>query len=321
MRPHPTQAAGETEVRPDLVVTRHPGRDLMLDLYVPADAAGPVPVVVWVHGGAFLRGDRKKMPERYGPLISRGIAVASIEYRLSHEATFPAQLFDVRAAIRYVRSESATLGIAPDALGLWGASAGGHLAALAGLLGNREQLQGEGDVHGDVSVRAVSEAYGPTDMTTSAPAPKLATLPGLSGPSWSDRFLGGAPDELPEIAEAASPLHHVHPNAPPFQICHGTADALVSWHHSWNLHTSLVAAGAKSELYLLDGYRHGFINAARRGDLAADALLDGGRLAGQGTAAARHYRDATGHGIQAEFGFGDMASFFARHLPAPHQRK
>ncbi|MDT0486739.1 MULTISPECIES: hypothetical protein [Streptomyces] len=83
---------------------------------------------------------------------------------------------------------------------------------------------------------------------------------------------------------------------------------------------TLVAAGAKSELYLLDGYRHGFINAARRGDLAADALLDGGRLAGQGTAAARHYRDATGHGVQAEFGFGDMASFFAGHLPVPHQR-
>lgn len=274
-RSHWRQAAGETDVHPDLVVARHPGRDLMLDLYVPADTAGPCPVVVWIHGGAFTRGDRKKMPEQYGALISRGIAVASIEYRLSHEATFPAQLLDVRAAIRYLRSHAASLGIAPDALGLWGASAGGHLAALAGLLGIREQLPGEGDVHGDVSVRAVSEAYGPTDMTTSAPRPKLATPPGLSGPSWSDRFLGGAPDELPELARTASPLHHVHPDAPPFPICHGTADDLVSWRHSWNLHTELVAAGVESELYLLDDYRHGFINAARRGvDCSGDARQD-----------------------------------------------
>ncbi|WP_192583640.1 alpha/beta hydrolase [Streptomyces albicerus] len=212
------------------------------------------------------------------------------------------------------------LGIAPDALGLWGASAGGHLAALAGLLGNRERLPGEGDVHGDVSVRAVAEAYGPTDMTASAPPPKLATLPGLSGPSWSDRFLGGAPDELPEIAEAASPLHHVRPDAPPFQICHGTTDDLVSWRHSWNLHTALVAAGVESELYLLDDYRHGFINAARRGDLEADDLLDGGRLAAEGAAAARRYGDATGNGHDADFGFGDVASFFARRLPAPHRK-
>ncbi|MFC8198188.1 alpha/beta hydrolase fold domain-containing protein [Streptomyces sp. NPDC057298] len=81
----------------------------------------PCPVVVWIHGGAFIRGDRKKMPEQYGARISRGIAVASIECRLSHEATFPAQLLDVRAAIRYLRSHAASPGIAPDALGLWGA--------------------------------------------------------------------------------------------------------------------------------------------------------------------------------------------------------
>lgn len=308
----------EVERKSDIVVVRRSGRDLKLDLFVPAGTAGPHPVVVWIHGGAFLQGDRKKMPERWEPLVSRGIAVASIEYRLSHEATFPAQLFDVRAAIRYLRAHGSELGLDTDALGLWGASAGGHLAALAGLLGDQDTLPGEGDVGGDVSVRAVAEAYGPSDMTASAPPPARATIPGVTAPSWLDRFLGGSPEELEELARAASPVMHVRRDAPPFQISHGTADELVSWRHSWNLHTALVVAGAESELFLLDGYRHGYINGVRRGDLDLEELLDGGRLAAEGAARAQwRHMAAVDDGTPTRFGFDDVASFFVRHLCAP----
>ncbi len=209
--------------------------------------------------------------------------MASIEYRLSQEATFPAQLFDVREAIRYLRARSTELRIDPSALGLWGTSAGGHLAALAGLTGNREQLDGEGDVSGDVSVRAVANAYGLTDVTASAPPSEVPVIPELTGTrSVVELLLGAAPDECPALASAASPVLHVREDAPAFQTCHGTADRLVPWEQSWNLHAALAGGGAESELFLLDGYRHGFVNAARRGDVDSDELLDGGRLAAEG---------------------------------------
>jgi acetyl esterase/lipase len=313
----PTAAVCEVGTRSDVLVARHHNRDLLLDLVVPTGTSEQPSVVVWIHGGGFLRGNRKKVPELRAPLLTRGIAVASIEYRLSQEATFPAQLYDVREAIRYLRAHSTELGIDPSAFGLWGASAGGHLAALAGLTGNREQLDGEGDVSGDVSVRAVANAYGLTDVTASAPPSDVSTVPGLTGTrSVAELFLGAAPDERPELARAASPVLHVRQDAPPFQTCHGTADPLVSWAQSWNLHKALVGAGAESELFLLDGYRHGFVNAVRRGDLETEELLDGGRLAAEGAAVARRYTGVEDGGQPAEFGFDHIASFFARHLRA-----
>lgn len=113
---------------------------------------------------------------------------------------------------------------------------------------------------------------------------------------------------------------HVRRDAPPFQISHGTADELVSWRHSWNLHTALVVvvAGAESELFLLDGYRHGYINGVRRGDLDLEELLDGGRLAAEGAARAQwRHMAAVDDGTPTRFGFDDVASFFMRHLCAP----
>jgi acetyl esterase/lipase len=298
----------------DVLIAQHPGRELRFDLVLPAGHPGPRPLVVWIHGGAWLRGNRKRLPERFDQFTDRGVALASIEYRLSHEATFPAQLFDVRAAIRHLRHHCGGLGLDPDAIGLWGASAGAHLAALAGLLGHRELLPGEGEVHGDVSVRAVAAAYGPSDLTCSAPPPD-ATIPGLTGPDSPEaRLLGGAPVHRPDIAHAASPLHHVRPDAPPFQLCHGTADPLVSWRHSWNLHAALTAVGVRSELYLLDGYRHGFVNAPRRGDVDVEDLLDGGGLAVESPAPALHYTPTWPDGEPAAYSFEVVGEFFAHHL-------
>ncbi|MFJ8716504.1 hypothetical protein ACIRD9_25530 [Streptomyces violaceus] len=134
-------------------------------------------------------------------------------------------------------------------------------------------------------VRAVADAYGLSDMTEA-----LAPIRGITGgDAVVERFLGGAPGQIPDIARVASPVHRVGQDAPPFQICHGTADDLVSWRHSWNLHEALVTMGAKSERFLLDG----FINAARQGDLQFEDLLDNGRPAAEGAATTRRFAGAT----------------------------
>ena len=122
-------------------------RPLLLDLYLPARR--PCPAVVWVHGGAFLMGSRSLLPgmleraELFRRLPAEGIAVASIDYRLSGEASFPAQLHDVKAAIRWLRARGSEAGIDPDRLAVWGESAGGHLAAMATVTSGVEELEGD----------------------------------------------------------------------------------------------------------------------------------------------------------------------------------
>lgn len=298
-----------------VVYARRPIRDLKIDLYRSAGDSAVRPLVVWVHGGGFFRGDRTKIPDLLPRFLAEGLVLASVDYRLSHEDHFPAQLHDVRAAIRYLRHHADEFGVDPSAIGVWGASAGGTLAALAALLGNQERVLGEVGVLGDASVQAVAESYGPTDLTATAP-PGAATIPGMTGAdSVEARLFGGTPAELPELAAYASPLMHVRSDAPPFQISHGTADPLIPWVQSQQLHAALTASGAKSELFLVEGYRHGFLNSGRRADVDAERLLDGGRLASECRASARFYSTSeTDQGIQDEFGFETVAGFFRTHL-------
>ena len=145
-------------------------RPLQLDLWVPAGATPP-PLVVWIHGGAWLIGDRRYLPETLRPnqlfdeLLAAGLAVATIDYRLSHEAKFPAQLHDAKAAVRYLRTHADLLGIDTTRIGVWGESAGGHLAAMVGLTGQRPDLEGNLGVLGPSSaVDVVVDWYGPADM-------------------------------------------------------------------------------------------------------------------------------------------------------------
>src|SRR5215212_11555331 len=149
-------------------------RPLQLDVWVPASATPP-PLVVWIHGGAWIFGDRRYLPETLRPnqlfeeLVSKGLAVATIDYRHALEATFPAQLHDAKAAIRYLRAHADPLGIDSNRVGVWGESAGGHLAALVGLTGHRPELEGGIGVIGPSSgVDAVVDWYGVADITAQA---------------------------------------------------------------------------------------------------------------------------------------------------------
>ncbi|MQY24180.1 alpha/beta hydrolase [Nocardia macrotermitis] len=283
---------------------------LLLDLYAPTATSAPTPVVIWLHGGAWFTGDRTLLPDPARFFVARGIAMASIEYRLSGQAVFPAQLHDVRSAIRYLRAQADTWNLRSDRIGLWGSSAGGHLAALAGLTGHLERLDGEAE-SGDAQVTAVAESYGPTDLTMAR-----ALLPD-GRPSHEAAFLGGPPEQRQAIALAASPLHQVAAAAPPFQISHGTSDPVIAHEESERLHAALIAAGVESTLYLVEDYKHGFLNPGGRMEAGLTDVMDDGRLQREGRAAAR-VRRAGLRDQPTTFGFDDIGDFFVRHLSEGH---
>ena len=213
-------------------------RPLELDLYLPAEASigAPVPVVVFLHGGGWRLGSRHsagpaytgRSPSPFERFAAAGIAVASIDYRLSGEARWPAQLHDAKAAVRWLRARAGELDVDLDRIAAWGESSGGHLAALLGLTGARVEdpkLEGDVGVVGPSSeVVAVVAWYPPTD---------LAALPGDLGadsmdPDSREALLLGAPlATVPELVAQASPVTHVRPGAPPFLLLHGSSDGLI----------------------------------------------------------------------------------------------
>jgi len=233
-------------------------RPLELDLYVPAGLEGPVPVVVYVHGGGWQRGSRRDPPplldaDFYDQIATQGLAVAAVDYRLSGEARFPAPLEDVRAAVGWVRDHAADYALDPERVFLWGDSAGGHLALLAALTGS--------------AVRAVVAWFPVTDLV-GMPF-DLAEASGVpdSGPdSREARLLGAPAASVPDLARQASPVAHVRADAPPVLLMHGTADDLVPAAQSIRLAEALGRAGARVELELVPGASHFWKGA---GDVAA----------------------------------------------------
>ena len=262
-------------------------RPLKLDLWVPA-TAGRAPVVVWVHGGAWIFGDRRELPPTLQPdqvfdaLVEAGLAVASIDYRLVREAAFPAQLHDVKAAVRYLRAHADQLGLDTERMGVWGESAGGHLASLVGLTAHRPDLDGNLGVVGPSSaVDVVVDWYAPIDLETmprpTGPSPLADILPeGVASPEA--QLLDGLDERT---RSDVSPISHVTAAAPPFLIVHGTADPLVPYSQSEQLAAALTAAGVPARLVPVDGAGHIFLGCTDIGavvrlsvEYLADALLE-----------------------------------------------
>ncbi|MFE9635584.1 alpha/beta hydrolase fold domain-containing protein [Streptomyces sp. NPDC006463] len=245
-------------------------RPRLLDVQLPA-GEGPFPVVVWIHGGGWLEGDRRYPPPTvpaallHGSVLTAGLALVSIDYRHSLEAPFPAQLHDVKAAIRYVRRFAADLGIDPERIGVWGESAGGHLAALAGLVGpgsaGGAELEGtEGVGSGETGVLAVVDWYGCSDLAALAAHPMPPMPPGVEFPDPYEALLGGTEAERPALARAASPVTYAGgPHLPPFLLVHGTADGLVPYSQSEALAGALEDAGGEVTLEPVDGADHIFL--------------------------------------------------------------
>jgi acetyl esterase/lipase len=240
------------KVERDIEYARVGEMSLMLDIYRPESSGETLPLVVWVHGGGWSGGD--KSANMALPLSGRGYVVASINYRLSGVAPFPAQIEDCRAAIRWLRANAAKYGIDPRRIGVWGGSAGGHLVALLGTTSEVTKWDTVGgNTDQSARVQAVCDYYGPTDLLA-------AKTPGGGRGAQTPvgRLLGGPVDEREDEARAASPVRYVTPDDPPFLIVHGEQDETVDIEQSELLEAALKKAGVEVTFIRVKNAGHGF---------------------------------------------------------------
>ena len=233
------------------------GRAQSLDLYLPEKADAPLPLVVWIHGGAWSAGS--KDGNRAMPLMRDGFATASVEYRFSQQAVFPAQIEDCKAAIRFLRANAAQYGLDPQHIGVWGSSAGGHLVALLGTAGDVAAWEKGGRPEVSSRVQAVCDFFGPSDLLTmGAQGANHRPMPATdTAESPESKLIGGAIPDNPDKAKAASPVTYASADDPPFLIVHGDKDPLVPHAQSKELHETLQKAGVNSTLRIVEGAGHG----------------------------------------------------------------
>jgi len=238
-----------------------------LDLWLPEGTDEPVPLVVWIHGGAFKLGDKSMVGGTVQPLLDAGYAVASLNYRLSGEAVFPAGPQDVKAAVRFLRANADEYGLNPDQFAAWGGSAGGNLAALLGTTGDQDTVLDDpalGNADTSSAMQAVVDWFGPTDFlqmdTQAASGEGGCTAPEQHDPASSpeSEYLGAPIQTVPDDADAANPITYIATadELPPFQIAHGDADCNVPFQQSEILADAIEAAGGEVTLTILPGATH-----------------------------------------------------------------
>jgi len=226
-----------------------------LDLYLPEKREGgdPLPVVVFIHGGGWQNGDKSGGGARVAPLVATGkYAGASVGYRLSGEAQWPAQIHDCKAAIRWIKAHAAEYGLDPDRIAVWGSSAGGHLVAMLGVSNGVDGLEGCIGSHmdKDAKVKCVVDFFGPSEMLTMGGTHDAPDSP-------EARLIGGPLQENPDKARNASPIEHVTPDDAPSLIVHGDQDAVVPYAQSRALEKKLEAAGVSVVFVTVEGGGHG----------------------------------------------------------------
>ena len=230
-----------------------------LDLFLPENASAPLPLIVWVHGGAWRAGSKEHNPAL--PLLRDGYAVASINYRFTDTAIFPAQIQDCKAAIRFLRARAKEHDIDPDRIGVWGASAGGHLVALLGTTADVKELEaGTAENTASTRVQAVCNWFGPSNFLTVAQqgGDRRTSLPVVRrSDSPESQLIGGLVTEKPDKARAASPVTYASKDDAPFLTMHGDRDTVVPVEQSKELHETLVKAGVDSTLHIVEGGGHG----------------------------------------------------------------
>jgi acetyl esterase/lipase len=224
-----------------------------LDLYLPTTGKAPFPILVWIHGGAWQSGSKDNCPITQQALVRNGYALASINYRLSTDAPFPAQLQDCKSAVRWLRAHARHYRLDPDRIGVSGASAGGHLAALLGTTGTTREFDLGDYLDQSSQVQAVCDFFGPSDFVA------FAALPGYVEQEDSPivNLLGGTVRQKPELARKASPVNWVRPGTAPFLILHGDNDPLVPISQSQLLFNVLKSRGVPVQFHTIHGAGHG----------------------------------------------------------------
>jgi acetyl esterase/lipase len=264
------QGAPEADIVRDVEYGTGGGRPLKMHLVKPkSPPKDPMPVVVYIHGGGWQGGSRDGGVRPLSRLAARGYFGATIEYRLSREAKFPAQIEDCKAAIRFLRSKAKEYGIDPDRIGVWGPSAGGHLVALLGTSGDVKELEGRGgSAEFSSRVQAVVDWFGPTDFLRMGKNKIDHDAP----TSPESLLVGGPIQENKDKVAAANPITYVTKDDPPFLIMHGDKDDLVPLSQSEFLHAALQKAGVESRLHVVQGAGHGF--GGRELEAMVDEFLD-----------------------------------------------
>jgi acetyl esterase/lipase len=256
---NPAWLPAGAKVQRDLVYATVDGRKLHLDLYLPAKAEKPLPLVLWVHGGAWLGGSKNSVPPN--DLLEHGFAIAAVQYRLSGQATFPAAIQDCKAAVRWLRGSARKYNLDPERFGAWGASAGGHLAALLGTSGGVKEFDVGDHLDQPSRVQAVCDWFGPTDFLQMTAHAKAAGVPSKidhdSPRSPESRFIGGPILENKEKVARANPITFVGRDDPPFLIVHGDKDGTVPLGQSQILEEALKKAGVEVTLVVHKGAGHG----------------------------------------------------------------
>lgn len=235
----------------NIVYGRVGERDLLVDTYIPA-SSNNAPLLVWVHGGAWHSMDKERVPIM--SFLDHGYAIASVDFRLSGEAPFPAQIYDIKAAVRYLRANAK--GYDASKIVLVGASSGGHLVAMAGVTNGDKSLEGTIGAYLDTSsdVQAIVSYFGASNLTTilsqSTPHGLSVRIPAL------DLLIGGQPEDVPAMARQASPVFYVDASDPPLHMLHGDQDPQMPINQSHELQHAYEQAGAIVQFDVVYGGGH-----------------------------------------------------------------
>ena len=241
-------APNQYQVTPDLTYLTSEGFESRLDLYVPRNATSATPVLMYFHGGFWVRGSKDASMLNILPYLEMGWAVVNVGYRLGRISLAPAAVQDARCALRWVVRNAAQYRLDTSRIVTTGHSAGGHLSLMTGMLTPAAGLDDRCPGSEPLNVAAIIDWYGPTDVGDQ-----------LEGPNRQDavvEWFGGMPDRF-EVAERVSPLNYVRADLPPILTIHGDADRTVPYEHAVRLHAALEAAGAKHELHTVPGGAHG----------------------------------------------------------------
>ena len=244
--------------RLNVVYTKVNSWEGKMDLYLPPNLGKPNPIIINIHGGGWNKGV-KESQTGFNSFFKSGFAIANIEYRLTGQATAPAAIEDARCALIYIIKNAEALNIDKNKIVIQGSSSGGHLALMAGLMGNNNKFDGNCKGVENVKVAAIIDKYGITDVWDWAYGP---TITSKSATQWL-----GAKAKDSVFARSVSPLYNISKQSPPVFIVHGNSDPTVPYTQSVDLHEKLMATGVYTEFETVEGGLHGKFSKERNNEL------------------------------------------------------
>ena len=243
-----SHVSNEYRVVPNVTYHVANGFDNSVDLYLPRNASGPAPVLMYIHGGGWVGGSKEGNVLRLLPWLEKGWAVVNVQYRLGRISRAPAAVEDCLCALHWVKSNAEQYGFDASRIVVTGNSAGGHLALTTGMVPGSAGLDLECQPKNELGVAAIINWYGITDVGD--------LLQGVNEKSYAVRWMGSLPNRL-DVARRVSPLSYVRGGLPPVLSIHGDADGVVPYQHAIRLHEELSAAGVDNELHTVPGGGHG----------------------------------------------------------------